>query len=105
MSFTLELGAMAPDFSVVATNGKNYSLADFKSASTLVVFFTCNHCPFVVGSDEVTRATAEKFRDKGVAFIGINSNSEKTNLTDNFDEMISRMKEHDFPWVYARDTS
>ena len=105
MSFTLELGAMAPDFSVVATNGKNYSLADFKSASTLVVFFTCNHCPFVVGSDEVTRATAEKFRDKGVAFIGINSNSEKTNPTDNFDEMISRMEEHDFPWVYARDTS
>jgi len=105
MSFTLELGATAPDFSVTGTDGKNYSLADFESASTLVVFFTCNHCPFVVGSDEVTRATAEKFQDKGVAFIGINSNSEKTNPTDDFDQMVSRMKEHNFPWVYARDAS
>ena len=105
MSFTLELGATAPDFSVAGTDGKNYSLADFESASTLVVFFTCNHCPFVVGSDEVTRATAEKFQDKGVAFIGINSNSEKTNPTDDFDQMVSRMKEHNFPWIYARDPS
>ncbi len=105
MSFTLELGATAPDFSVAGTDGKNYSLADFESASTLVVFFTCNHCPFVVGSDEVTRATAEKFQDKGVAFIGINSNSEKTNPTDDFDHMVSRMKEHNFPWIYARDAS
>lgn len=105
MSFTLELGATAPDFFVAGTDGKNYSLADFESASTLVVFFTCNHCPFVVGSDEVTRATAEKFQDKGVAFIGINSNSEKTNPTDDFDHMVSRMKEHNFPWIYARDPS
>ena len=105
MSFTLELGETAPDFSVVGTDGKNYSQADFESASTLVIFFTCNHCPFVVGSDEVTRATAEKFQDKGVAFIGINSNSEKTNPTDDFDQMVLRMKEHNFPWIYARDAS
>ena len=105
MSFTLELGATAPDFSVVGTDGQTYGLANFAEAATLVVFFTCNHCPFVVGSDEVTRATAEKFQDKGVAFIGINSNSEKTNPTDDFDQMVLRMKEYDFPWVYARDAS
>ena len=105
MSFTLELGATAPDFSVVGTDGQTYGLANFAEAATLVVFFTCNHCPFVVGSDELTRATAEKFQDKGVAFIGINSNSEKTNPTDDFDQMVLRMKEYDFPWVYARDAS
>ena len=105
MSFTLELGAKAPDFSVVGTDGQTYGLANFAEAATLVVFFTCNHCPFVVGSDEVTRATAEKFQDKGVAFIGINSNSEKTNPTDDFDQMVLRMKEHNFPWIYARDAS
>ena len=105
MSFTLELGAKAPDFSVVGTDGQTYDLANFAEASTLVVFFTCNHCPFVVGSDQVTRATAEKFQDKGVAFIGINSNSEKTNPTDDFDQMVLRMKEHNFPWIYARDAS
>ena len=105
MSFTLELGATAPDFSVVGTDGQTYGLANFAEAATLVLFFTCNHCPFVVGSDELTRATAEKFQDKGVAFIGINSNSEKTNPTDDFDQMVLRMKEHNFPWIYARDAS
>lgn len=105
MAFTLEIGAVAPDFSVPATDGKTYSLADFADANALVVFFTCNHCPYVVGSDEVTRATAEKFADKGVAFIGINSNSEVTHPTDDFDNMVLRMEEQDFPWVYARDKS
>ena len=88
----------------MGTDGQTYDLANFAEAATLVVFF-CNHCPFVVGSDELTRATAEKFQDKGVAFIGINSNSEKTNPTDDFDQMVLRMKEYDFPWVYARDAS
>ena len=78
MGFTLTIGAKAPDFSLPATDGKTYKLADFKDADTLVIFFTCNHCPFVKGSDEVTRKTAEKYMDRGVKFVGINSNSEKT---------------------------
>ena len=105
MAFTLQLGKKAPDFKVPATDGKTYSLADFAEAKALVVFFTCNHCPFVLGSDEVTRATADRFRGKGVAFIGINSNSEHTHPEDNFVHMVERMKQHHFPWIYARDKS
>ena len=103
--FTLQIGDKACDFTLPATDGKTYSLADFEMAKVLVVFFTCNHCPFVIGSDEVTRATALRFKDKGVAFIGINSNSEQTYPEDDFDNMVKRMKEHDFPWVYVRDKS
>jgi peroxiredoxin len=105
MTFTLELGASAPDFSVAGTDGKTYTLEAFQEADFLVVFFTCNHCPFVVGSDEVTRATAERFQEQGVAFIGINSNSEVTHPDDGFEHMVSRMSEQRFPWVYARDAS
>jgi len=105
MAFTLQLGKKAPDFKVPATDGKTYSLADFAEAKALVVFFTCNHCPFVLGSDEVTRATADRFRGKGVAFIGINSNSEHTHPEDDFVHMVERMKQHHFPWIYARDKS
>jgi len=103
--FTLQIGDKAPDFNLPATDGKTYSLADFADAKVLVVSFTCNHCPYVTGSDEVTRATVERFKDKGVAFIGINSNSEKTHANDDFATMKERMKEHNFPWVYARDKS
>ncbi|MBI3086833.1 MAG: thioredoxin family protein [candidate division NC10 bacterium] len=95
----------APDFKVPATDGNVYSLADFATSKVLVVFFTCNHCPYVLGSDEVTRATVERFRGKGVAFIGINSNSETTQPTDDFAHMVERMKMHHLPWLYARDKS
>ncbi len=105
MAFTLQLGEQAPDFSLPATDGKTYGLADFAGADVLVVFFTCNHCPYVIGSDENTRATADKFKDRGVAFVGINSNSVSTYAEDSFDHMVERMNQHQFPWVYAYDES
>jgi len=105
MAFTLEIGQLAPKFSLPATDGKTYSLDDFQKADFLVVFFTCNHCPYVFGSDEVTRQTADKFNDRGVQFVGINSNSENTYVEDDFDHMVERMKEHQFPWTYLRDES
>lgn len=103
MSFTLDIGDMAIDFSLKATDGKIYSLNDFRDSQFLVIFFTCNHCPYVIGSDEVTRVTAEKFAGRGVAFVGINANSRKTYDEDDFPHMVKRMEEHKFPWVYLRD--
>lgn len=105
MSFTLELGAAAPGFSLPATDGKTYGLGDFADATVLVVFFTCNHCPYVLGSDEVTRAVALRFAPLGVRFVGINSNSELTHAEDDFDHMVARMETYRFPWVYLRDKS
>jgi peroxiredoxin len=105
MAFTLPLGATAPDFTLPATDGKSYRLADFADARALVVFFTCNHCPYVLGSDELTRKTAEKFASQGVRFVGINSNSEKTHPNDSFPDMVERMKAKHFPWPYLHDQS
>lgn len=105
MAFTLELGQKAPDFNLPATDGKTYSLADFADAKVLVVFFTCNHCPYVVGSDETTRKTVEKYAPHGVRFVGINANSVNTHPNDSFDHMVERMNEHNFPWVYCYDAT
>lgn len=104
MAFTLDIGKAAPDFTLPATDGKTYSLSDFNE-EFLVIFFTCNHCPYVIGSDEVTRATAQKFAGRGVRFVGINSNSANTYETDDFPHMVRRMEEHRFPWVYLWDES
>lgn len=104
MPFTLNIGSVAPDFNLAATDGKSYKLADFKEP-WLVIFFTCNHCPYVIGSDEITRQTAEKYASRGVRFIGINSNSKNTYQEDDFDHMVQRMKEHRFPWLYLYDES
>jgi len=102
LPFTLELGAKAPDFSLPATDGRDYTLNDFSDAKIVVLFFTCNHCPYVKGSDEVTRRTADAFADR-VRFVAINSNSSELHPDDDFEHMVSRMEEHRFPWVYLYD--
>ena len=103
MAFTLQLGERAPDFKLPATDGKTYQLSDFEDAGILVIVFTCNHCPYVIGSDEVTRRTVEKFAPEGVKFVGINANSAVTHPEDDFDHMVSRMAEQKFPWLYLHD--
>jgi peroxiredoxin len=103
MAFTLQIGERAPDFELPATDGKTYQLSDFDDAETLVIFFTCNHCPFVLGSNPVTRKTAERFASQGVRFVGINSNSENTHPNDDFAHMIEEAEKNNFPWVYLRD--
>ena len=104
MSFTLKIGDQAPAFSLPATDGKTYSLDDFDD-KILVVFFTCNHCPYVIGSDENTRMIADRFAGQGVCFVAINANSQNTYAEDSFDHMVERMAEYRFPWVYLYDES
>lgn len=105
MAFTLQIGSKAIDFILPATDGKTYSLDSFKSSKYLVLFFTCNHCPYVINSDVVTRKTAERFIPQGVEFVGINSNSKNTYAEDDFPHMVSRMQELNFPWKYLYDES
>lgn len=105
MSFTLQIQATAPAFELPATDGRTYSLEAFAEADVLVVFFTCNHCPYVIASDEITRATADRYRDKGVRFVAINSNSPRTYAEDDFPHMVARMQKYRFPWVYLYDAT
>ena len=105
MAFTLQIGEKAPDFKLPATDGKTYQLSDFSENEVLVIFFTCNHCPYVTGSDEVTRQTVEQFTARGVKFVGVNSNSANTYAEDSFKHMVERMEEYKFPWAYLYDES
>lgn len=105
MTYTLQIGSDAPDFKLKSTEGKFYSLSNFSTDRLLVVFFTCNHCPYVLGSDEVTRKTANLFQSQGMRFIAINSNSPNTYEDDSFENMVIRMNENHFPWIYLHDES
>ena len=103
MAYTLTIGDQAPDFDLVGTDVDYYSLDSFKDFDNLIIFFTCNHCPYVTGSDEVTRKTVEKFNNKQFKFVAINSNSKNTYEEDSFDNMVKRMDEFKFPWLYLYD--
>ena len=103
MAYTIAIGDQAPDFDLIGTDVDYYSLDSFKDFDNLIIFFTCNHCPYVTGSDEVTRKTVEKFNNEQFKFIAINSNSKNTYEDDSFDNMVKRMDEFKFPWLYLYD--
>jgi peroxiredoxin len=105
MAFTLEIGKKAPDFSLPAADGKTYRLADFVAAPVLVVCFSCNHCPYVIGNEAREKAFVEKYRGRGVAYVAINSNDVQAHAEDDFPNMQTRAKALGFTWPYLRDES
>ena len=42
----ISIGAEAPEFSLLDTEGRRWSVADYDGAPATVVVFTCNHCPY-----------------------------------------------------------
>ena len=103
MAFTLLIGQSAPDFWLGGTDGKEYSLADFRGAKALVVAFWCNHCPYVIGSEDRMLAFVERFSPRGVKVVAINSNEAENHPLDAFPYMVERAKSKRYPFVYLRD--
>ena len=105
MAFTLQLGDTAPNFSLPATDGQTYSLADFQNAPILVVAFTCNHCPYVIQSEQRVLDFYNDYSSHGVAYVAINSNSAGTYADDSFEHMKRRAEERSFQFPYLHDES
>jgi len=105
MAFTLQIGDQAPDFNLPGVDGKSYSLESFKDAKLLIVAFSCNHCPAVVGSQDRMVQLYADYKPKGVEMIAINSNEDKNHPGDSFDKMKIRASEKGFLFPYVRDES
>src|SRR5262245_49721705 len=102
----MKTGQAAPDFkNLPGVDGKNYGLADFSAARALVIFFSCNHCPYVQAYEDRVMALQKEFKSKGVEFIAINANDASAYPDDSFDNMMKRAKERGFNFTYLRDDS
>ena len=112
---TLPIGASAPDFSLLGTDGKMYSLASFKSAKVLVVVFTCNHCPTAQAYEDRLIQLTRDYKDKGVAVVAIMPNDPTsirldelgyTDMGDTYIEMKRRagQKHFNFPYLFDGKT-
>jgi len=88
----------AKDFSLPGADGKTYSLADFADAKVLLVIFMCNHCPYVLAVLERLNRLSAEFKDKGVVFVGINSNDSSDYPEDSFEKM--KELKIDFPYLH-----
>ena len=69
-----DFGQKALPFELKSTDSKVISLNDIKGQNGTLIMFICNHCPYVVGSEERIEAIANKARGLDMGFVGINSN-------------------------------
>ncbi|MDP2624746.1 MAG: thioredoxin family protein, partial [Candidatus Peregrinibacteria bacterium] len=97
------IGYSAPDFNLKGVDGEMHSLATYADKPILVVMAICNHCPYVQAYLERLVALQEKFMDKGVQFVGINSNDVSRYPTDGFEDMVKTAEEYGFNFPYLRD--
>jgi peroxiredoxin len=100
----MELGHSAYDFSLPGVDGKTYSLQDFADKPVLVLFFWCNHCPYVKAYEDRVIALAKEFGDR-VAFVAINSNDPVQYPEDSFEKMKERAQEKGYPFPYLFDAT
>ena len=98
-------GAKAADFSLPGIDGKTYSLGSFKSKPVVVVFFTCNHCPYVQAWESRFVEIQRDYAAKGVQLVAINSNDELKYPEDDLAHMEERAKDHGYNFPYLRDES
>jgi peroxiredoxin len=99
------LGIKAPDFTLPATDGRTYRLADVKGKKGTVVVFICNHCPYVKGVIDRLVADARLLMAEGVGFVAISSNDAIAYPEDSFDNMKLFARKHRFPFPYLYDES
>ncbi len=98
----LAIGAGGPEFSLLGTDGKTYSLADYKGKKGVAVIFTCNHCPYAKAFEDRIVKLANSYQAKGIAFVAISSNDPEPYPDDSYDNMIQRAKDKkvSFPYLY-----
>ncbi len=99
----LELGTIAPGFSLPDPDGVMHSLGEGKQA--YLVMFICNHCPFVKHvMDEITRL-GEDYVSRGVGIIAINAN-DPIGYPQDGPEHMKRLAEErgwQFPFVFDEE--
>ncbi len=99
------LGVAAPQFSLPATDGKTYSLADVAGENGTVVAFICNHCPYVKAVVDRIVADARTLAGEGIGFVAISANDVVSHPEDSPANMKAFAETHGFPFPYLFDES
>ena len=100
----LELGTKAPFFELPNPSQSNemQTLDDLKGEKGTLVFFICNHCPFVLHIIDKLTELYEDYQESGIEFIAINSNDVEKYPADSPEKMVEFQmeKKFDFPYLY-----
>ncbi len=98
----LKAGDRAPGFDLKGIDGKMHTPGEFSKSKAVLIVFMCNHCPYVKARLESIKEVHKKFRDNGVAVIGINSNDPNF-PEEGFDNMKKFAVERGITFPYLFD--
>ena len=102
-STSVPLESPLPAFKLLGVDGKTIQRELFDSHSLLVICFMCNHCPYVLATQDRISRLAKKMAAQGVAWMGVNSNDALQYPADNFEAMKKRADEEHFAFPYVWD--
>ena len=111
-SSSIAIGTEAPeaDYKMKDVSGKMMSLNDLKGSKGLLVIFSCNTCPFVVGGEGLGEGWQDRYNgiqevcnSNTVGMVLVNSNEGKRSGDDSYENMVKHAKEQAYISNYVLD--
>lgn len=102
-STMLELGTVAPDFSLKTADGRSFSLAEQNIDKGLLVIFMCNHCPYVIHIRQKLVECIAKYQKQGITVVAVNANDYQEYPADSPDKMLEDAKVYHYTFPYLVD--
>jgi len=108
----LEIGAKAPksDMAMMDVSGDKMALKDVAGKNGLLVIFSCNTCPFVVGNGTKSEGWEGRYpglydaaASADIGMVMVNSNEAKRSAGDSMDDMKKRYNDEGLKGAYVLD--
>jgi len=98
-----DFGWQAPDFSLPATDGETYTLADVAGPNGTLIMFICNHCPYVLSVLDRIKRDAKELQAAGIGVAAVCANDAVEYPDDSFDNMVKMAVREGFTFPYLHD--
>ena len=108
----LEIGAVAPkiEMPMADVSGEEIALKDVAGKNGLLVIFSCNTCPFVIGNGTKSEGWEGRYpglydaaASAGIGMVMVNSNEAKRDAGDSMDDMKKRYEQEGLKGRYVLD--
>lgn len=97
------IGSSLPHFELLNVDGRKLGSGYLEGAKAALVGFTCNHCPYVKGSEEMLVSIVKRFTPDGLKTVTINSNDAIQYPEDGYQQMQAKAQAMKLPYPYLHD--